>query len=242
MTSEPDRLPDQPPRAQRRVSFKIGKSDQPVSGQAARADTHSPPTLPSQPWPGASAAGPAPALPRLKQVAMNSHRHEVNPALAIGLLGDIQAVILTWQDELRQVVSGIHALYDEGPIVDGWLETCRAGKPLPGPGSSPNADLLRHGDTADLMDYVETLEANPAGPPATANSTDVAQYRFCCLDEEGKIQSQLCPPAQLTTVSTAIARHQKLRQLLSQKQYLEAKLKRAVTGLTTVRDELVPPR
>lgn len=240
MTSEPDRFPAQPPKAQRRVSFTIGK--QPASQQPA-----------SQSRTEASAAGPSPALPRLQQVASTHHRHDVNPALAIDLIRDIQGVVLAWQEELRQVVSGIHALYDEGPIVDGWLETCKAGKPLPEVDSSADVALLRHGDTAELMDYVETLGETPsAAPPVAASSAAPgaadpekavpAQYRFCCLDEDGKIQSHLCPPAQLATVSLAIARHQKLRQLLSQKQYLEAKLKRAVSGLTAIRDELIPCR
>ncbi|MEM6425411.1 MAG: hypothetical protein AAF728_09670, partial [Cyanobacteria bacterium P01_D01_bin.128] len=54
----------------------------------------------------------------------------------------------------------------------------------------------------------------------------------------GKLRCQPCPPAQLPVVSMAIARHQKLRQLLNQKQYLEARLKRAVEGLDTVRRDL----
>jgi hypothetical protein len=52
------------------------------------------------------------------------------------------------------------------------------------------------------------------------------------------MQCQVCPPEQLGIISQAIARNQQLRQLVSQKQYLEAKLKRAAEALEVTRRTL----
>ena len=187
-------------------------------------------------------------LPPLKNEAFLSQRHEVNPAIALNLLEDIRTVVTTWQEQLRQVVQTIRTLYAQGPMVDGWLESSlESGKSADG---AADSTILRHGDADTLMQYVEALEqtgppeadSSAAGSPAQssspAQSGSPAQYSLCCLDDEGQVQSQPCPAAQLAMVSTAIARYQKFKQLMAQKQALEAKLKNAVDQLTGVRAEL----
>ncbi len=146
-----------------------------------------------------------------------------------------------WHSELRQTVQSIQALYMEGPIVDGWLET------IDDPAQSAlsakaNVAMLRHGDPQALSGYVEQL-CEALEEPKAEDTTPMARpelphYRLCSLDSDGQLQCLPCPPEQVSTLSLAIARHQKLRQLLNQKRYLEAKLKRAVEVLTGSRNAL----
>ena len=188
-----------------------------------------------------------PALPKLKRLSLSSHRHQANPALAMNLLQDIQQMVEQWQAELRQILLAIQALYMEGPLVDGWLESHVPGEPqIDSSEASVATDtgVLRYGDPEQLMSYVKDIcEAQPTPPlfshggQGAAKTTD-AHYRFCSLDKEGKLQCQPCPPDQLVILSMAIARYQKLRQFLNQKQYLEARLKHAVDTLTTARNDL----
>lgn len=46
-------------------------------------------------------------------------------------------------------------------------------------------------------------------------------YRLCGVDASGQKWSRPCSASQLPSVSIAIARYQKLRQLLERKRYLE---------------------
>lgn len=185
-------------------------------------------------------------LPPLKNEAFLSQRHEVNPALALNLLEDIQAVVTLWQEQLRQVVQTIRLLYAQGPMVDGWLESSVGGSAVDGTEGIALADdtsgsigstVLRHGDADALMQYVEALEQVDGETPSEAGASDKSstQYSLCCLDEDGQLRSQPCPAAQMAMVSTAIARYRKFKQLMSQKQTLEAKLQNAVDELTGVR-------
>lgn len=178
------------------------------------------------------------ALPPISMdVAANSQRHEVNPALALNLLQDIQTVVTIWQEQLQQVVMAIHLLCDQGPMVDGWLESSL--EPLQATASVSDTLVWRHGETEALMRHVEIIErcqsqAASGSPPTGAS----AHYRLCSLDTEGKLRSQPCPPAQMAIVSTAIARYQKFKQLSLRKQAIEVKLQRAVEGLSGVRTDL----
>lgn len=174
-----------------------------------------------------------PALPRPKRSSFSRHRHDANPALAIKVLQDIQHAVEGWHQELRQVVVDIQALYLEGPIVDGWLE---AVEPPPPAASALDTAILRHADPVDLSGYIDQIcQAADQGTAATVGST---QYRLCTLDADGRRQCLPCPPQQLSTISLAVARNQKLRQFLNHKNYLEARLKRAVDALSVVRDDL----
>ena len=186
---------------------------------------------------------PMPALPKLKRPSLSSHRHEANPALAMNLLQDIQHIVEQWQTELRQIVLAIQALYMEGPLVDGWLESYAPDQPQVSGSQANNVmntAVLRYGEPEQLMKYVKDIcEAPSASSQSSQGSqTTAPHYRLCSLDEEGRLQCQPCPPDQLVVISMAIARYQKLRQLLNQKQYLEARLKHAVDTLTSARKDL----
>ncbi|MEL7332956.1 MAG: hypothetical protein AAFN12_11950 [Cyanobacteria bacterium J06560_2] len=186
-------------------------------------------------------------LPPVSSESFISQRHEVNPAMALNLLQDIQLVVVAWKDQLRQLVAALHKLHAQGPMVDGWLESS-ADRAQPNIGTE--ATLMRHGDMDALMQYVETLDTRSASasqPPTQPSSTQgslestsqaATQYWVCRLDERGHVHSQPCPSEQMGTVSLAIARYQKYKQLLDQKQVIDAKLQRAVDQLTGVRATL----
>jgi hypothetical protein len=225
-----------PPR--KPVSFNI------ASGQSAGGEGESAPVVP---FPMGSMSR-VPSLPKGKHPIFSRHRHDANPALALKVLQDIQMAVESWHGELRQTVQQIQDLYMEGPIVDGWLETLER-PAAPQPAVINEAALLRHADPEDLSGYVERLcAALEAGEPQGSTDPTVEipaaaakaapSYRLCNLNADGQLQCMPCPPEQVSTLSLAIARHQKLRQLLDQKGYLEAKLKRAVDLLTGSRNSL----
>ena len=49
-------------------------------------------------------------------------------------------------------------------------------------------------------------------------------YKLCGVDAVGQVWSRPCPVEQVPSVSIAIARHQRLRQLLGRKQSIENRL------------------
>ncbi len=190
-------------------------------------------------------------LPPFRSHTAISQRHEVNPALAMNLLQDLQSLIVTWQKQLRQLVTALHSLHEQGPMVEGWIESSAEVSPI----SEPDATLFRHGDTDALMKYVEVLSEQPQmvstqgaaqgnelsdNEPGRVpeNSVVPTQYRLCSLDENGLLRSHPCPPEQMGAVSLAIARYQKFKQLMGQKQALDAKLQKAVDYLTGLRATL----
>lgn len=233
--------------SKRPVSFTIGASQPagsppalgPEAEVAAAPQPAGPPAHLST-FPVQAPASNSPLLPRRKRPTFSRHRHDANPALAVKVLQDIQMAVEAWHHDLRQTVQRIQALYMEGPIVDGWLETVGEATPS-NRASALDAALLRHGDPQALSGYVERLcQAPDSPPPTTAPGSDLARpgYRLCSLDADGRVQYFPCPPEQLSTISLAIARHQKLRQLLDHKRFLEAKLKRTVDVMTSSRDTL----
>lgn len=187
-------------------------------------------------------------LPPVQSETFVSQRHEVNPALALNLLSDIQAKVLLWQNQLRQLVQAIHTLHAQGPMVEGWLESTADAKAR---ASSTDATLLRHGDTDALLRYIESIDNNSPEPTPTAATgasqgndvsadsiSAITEYRLCRLDESGQVRSQPCPPEQMGTVSMAIARYQNYKQLLNKKEAIDAKLKQTVDLLTGIRATL----
>lgn len=175
---------------------------------------------------------------RGQRPTFSRHRHDANPALALKVLQDIHLAVESWHSELRQTVQRIQDLYMEGPIVDGWLEAVDS----PGSQAKDAAALLRHADPQALSGYVdhlyESLGQEPQPQETEHPSAAAPNYRLCSLNPDGQLQCMPCPPEQVSTLSLAIARHQKLRHLVEQKRYLEAKLKRAVELLTSSRDSL----
>ncbi len=173
-----------------------------------------------------------PFLAQAKRPSLSSHRNDANAALALDLLADVQGAIVSWHQALRDTLLEIQQLYMAGPIVDGWLESTN--RQTNQTVLDEHAAVLRHGDPEQVAAYVEKLAQQSQADATTPGS----QYRLCSLDADGQMQCQDCPPEQLGVVSQAIARNQKLRQLVSQKQYLEAKLKRASEALEVTRKAL----
>lgn len=236
----------------RKISFdlsselgRISASPSTRLGSAAEIEAFIPQPAASQPESvvSGSTVSEGVVLPPLKNEAFLSQRHEVNPALALNLLEDIQAVVTLWQEQLRQVVQTIRLLYAQGPMVDGWLESSAIDGRAEGTALAENASdsmdsaVLRHGDADALMQYVEALEQVDGETSSKTGASDHSstQYSLCCLDDDGQVRSQPCPSAQMAMVSTAIARYRKFKQLMSQKQILEAKLQSAVDELTGIR-------
>jgi len=168
-----------------------------------------------------------PVLPNLKDVGISSHHHSVNPALAVDLLQDISEIVLGWQQELKQVLGQIQLIYAEGPLIDGWLES-------EAQQAEPNftEPSLAHLD--GLMSYIEELTDENV-----SYQTPRPGYRLCGFDESGKPWTQNCPADEVPSVSLAIARYQKLRQLLIRKQNLETRLEGLTETLVMMRSSIM---
>lgn len=208
----------------------------PSATASAKATAHNPTQTASVSYAVRQSISPEqaalPLLPQAKRPSFSSHRNDANAALALDLLTDVQGAIVSWHQALRDTLLEIQQLYMAGPIVDGWLESTN--RQTQQTALDEHAAVLRHGDPAQVAAYVEQLAQQAQADETTQGS----QYRLCSLDADGQMQCQACPPEQLGVVSQAIARNQKLRQLVSQKQYLEAKLKRASEALEVTRKAL----
>lgn len=221
----------QPPR-NRKAAAKAKKTSA-QTAKAARPSAHPPVSQPVHPFPVQQNGTEAPTFPRPKPASFSSHRHAVNPDLAIGLLKEVETVIVRWQLELEQTVLEIQALYLEGPIVDGWLESHPHGSPQV---MQPiGAATLRHAEIDRLMDYVEEICRIPTMNGSEAPRTG---YRLCGLDADGQLWSRPCPPQQVPYVSLAIARYQKLRILFARKQNLETRLNHLIQSLTLLHGQM----
>ena len=173
------------------------------------------------------------SLPRSKPPVFSSHRHAANPSLAVNLLQEIEAKVTVWQQDLEQILQQIRSLYEEGPIVEGWLESYSPGTPQMA--QPDRGATLRHAEVDRLMDYIEEICSAKLTPPEEAIGT---HYRLCGLDAEGQLWSRSCPAQQIPYVSLAIARYQKLRILLDKKQTLENRLQQLVQTLTLLHSQL----
>jgi hypothetical protein len=215
-------------------SFELSGRGSEASSSPSTTMTAPPPAETVQPFP--TQASQVPTLPKTKAVSVSSHRHATNPDLALSLLKDIQSTVVGWQLELEQVILQIQAVYAEGPIVEGWLESQENQSPSP-----QGAAALRHVEVAQLMDYVEAIcNTNPASSqaPASAEEAMRTDYRLCGLDADGQLWSRPCPTQQVPYVSLAIARYQKLRILLGTKQTLENRLNQLIQSLTVLSGQL----
>lgn len=164
---------------------------------------------------------------------MPPSRPAANPNLAVGLLKEVETIVRGWQRELEQVVQQIQALYQDGPIVDGWLEShaIHSAQTM-----APGVSVLRHAEIEHLMEYVEQIcMVGQSHPTDGSLRTD---YRLCGLDADGKLWSRPCPTEQVPYVSLAIARYQKLRTLLEKKQSLETRLTNLVETLTVLHGQM----
>ncbi|MCU0570517.1 MAG: hypothetical protein MUF49_28580 [Oculatellaceae cyanobacterium Prado106] len=194
--------------------------------------------------------GKVPSLPKTKPAAISRHRHAVNPNLAVNLLKEIEAKVVSWQLELEQIILQIQAVYLEGPIVDGWLESQSAdSQPPSAEATKPSVSVatLRHAEIDHLMNYVEEI-CNTSQTPSpsftvssatpTSEESPRADYRLCGLDADGQLWQRPCPMQQVPYVSLAIARYQKLRTLLGKKQALETRLNQLIQSLTVLSSQI----
>ncbi|MBW4611355.1 MAG: hypothetical protein KME22_30230 [Hassallia sp. WJT32-NPBG1] len=182
-----------------------------------------------QTFPTQDSDGRSPALPKFKTPSFTSHRNAANPALALNLLQEIQESVSLWQKELQKIVKQIQDIYIEGPIVNGWLES------QPRESEPGGTATLRHAEVDRLMDYVEEI---CAAQENTSYQSARTGYRLCGLDSSGQVWSRPCPPDQVPIVSVAIARYQKLRQLLGRKQYLETRLSQLAETLVVLHSHI----
>lgn len=182
-----------------------------------------------QTFPAQESGSKAPNLPKFKIPSFSSHRHAANPSLAMNLLQEIQETVAAWQIELQTILQQIQDIYLEGPIVNGWLESNSVQSEAGGTAT------LRHAEVERLMDYVEEICANGAKVSYKSSRTG---YRLCGVDAAGKVWSRACPPDQVPAVSMAIARYQKLRQLLGRKQYLETRLSQLAETLVVLHSHI----
>jgi hypothetical protein len=182
-----------------------------------------------------------PTLPYVNAPHFTSQRQVANPALAINLLKEIETIVSQWQRDLQEFGRQIEALYEEGPIVDGWLESYAQ--------ENVNPPDLRHVELECLMDYIEqnwsaATEADLAADATTAAASGTpvdatpTGYRLCRLTEDGQLWFCPCPAEQVAVVSLAIARYQKLRQLLTRKQAIEARFGQLAETLVGVHRQL----
>ncbi|MCC5624919.1 hypothetical protein [Nostoc sp. CHAB 5715] len=170
-----------------------------------------------------------PSLPKLKTPSFSSHRHGANPALAMNLLQEIQETVAGWQIELQNILKQIQDIYLEGPIVNGWLES------NPKEPEAGGTATLRHAEVDRLMNYVEEICATGG---KVSYKSSITGYRLCGIDDTGKVWSRPCPADQIPNVSMAIARYQKLRQLLGRKQSLETRLSQLAQTLVVLHSHI----
>ena len=182
------------------------------------------------PFPVQQESPKGPSLPKVKSQSFSSHRNSANPSLATNLLKEIGTIVTDWQVEFQQILKRIQALYAEGPIVDGWLESHTLE-------AEPNTESTQRADGDRLMAYCDETIDNRTHEKVTCQSPRPG-YRLCGLHGDGQLWSRPCPPEQLPGVSLAIARYQKLRQLLSRKQYLETRLSQLAETLTVLHSRL----
>ncbi|MDX2244587.1 MAG: hypothetical protein NW224_28265 [Leptolyngbyaceae cyanobacterium bins.302] len=81
-------------------------------------------------WLNSPAIDPQPNLPEFAMSASNRQLAALtNSVLTINLLKDLQTQVATWISSLENLLLQIQAVYDEGPIVDGWLESSNPANP-----------------------------------------------------------------------------------------------------------------
>jgi hypothetical protein len=208
------------------ISFKVPPKSSSQLSQEAIADT-----LP--PFPIAQDTK-TPNLPKFKLPNFSNSRQVTNPEFSLGLLKEMQGIVIKWQKELERVLLQIQDLYLEGPVIDGWLES-----QLTSDVKATGATNLRHVEIDRLTEYVEELCKTPTSAPTSDTHSSKANtetslkpnpetprtgYRLCGLDADGQLWSSPCLAEQIPKVSLAIARYQKLRQLLARKHHLESRL------------------
>ncbi len=219
------------PSDSHKTSASVGhQPDSLTDGQQRSSEKRDPSfSVSVQPFPARKNSIKTPTLPKLKPAKISEHRHAANPALALTLLKEIQEIVAGWQTELQTAVRNIQDLYMEGPIIDGWLESHPRESQ-----EEVGAVRLAQGDR--LMDYV--AEAVNQSDEKVTYETPRTGYRLCGLDGDGQFWSRPCPPEQVPSVSVAIARYQKIKQLITRKEELETRLSQLSETLVVMHGHL----
>lgn len=180
-------------------------------GKAGEPSSKEPLTLTDdlQRLPGQQSALKEPVLPKF--TAGDRADRGSNSASKMNL--SLQINIAACKAELQQILHQITNLYIEGPIVDGWLESyqCPASR-----------DMTQRGESVPQMNYVQQGYIESA---KVSCESPHAGYRLCGLNPDGQKWFRICPLEQLPSVTMAIARYQKLQQLLERKHYCETCLR-----------------
>lgn len=165
-------------------------------------------TLSSTPIPPLQPNRKAPTLPTFNSLGINEDNERVasSPDLSS------TTPLLTIPGEVQEVIQQIESLYMEGPIVDGWLE------------SYPCESTLNSDRTVDDVDTLEYVKAGSLEQEKVIYEAPRSCYRLNGVSETGQSWSYPCPIEQLPSVSVAIARYEKLMQLLDRKRDLEKRL------------------
>jgi hypothetical protein len=173
-----------------------------------------------------------PSLPKVQTVMDLPESLGVDPTPAMNLLKEIEATLMGWQQELRQVVQQIQGIYAEGPILDGWLESQEQADQGEFQGQRVGRD---YGDSRFRdFGYVEEIHEENI-----SYQTPRTGYHLCGFDEQGQPWSRPCPPEQVAQVSVAIARYQKICELLNHKSTLEQHLNQLAETLAVVHQNLL---
>ncbi len=165
-------------------------------------------TASSTPIPPLQPNRKVPTLPTFNSLGANEANDRVVPSPDLLSTTPPPTISL----EVREVIQQIESLYMEGPIVDGWLE------------SYPCESTLSSDRTVDDVDTLEYVKAGSLEQEKVIYEAPRSCYRLNGVSATGQSWSYPCPIEQLPSVSVAIARYEKLMQLLERKRDLEKRL------------------
>lgn len=229
----PESLSAKSPAKKRPFSFRVslgsdttqlnntGQETVDINSNKQEHISSSVPTFPTQ-----DIDSKTPDLPKFKTPSFSNHRHSANPGFTIGLLQEIQQTVVAWQVELEIILQQIQYIYLEGQVINGWLESNT--QPMEGTAT------LRHGEIEAILDYVQKISQSEV----TVNQSSRTDYRLCGVDATGQLWSRPCSVEEVPSLSIAIARYQKLRQLLGRKHYLESRLTKLSETLVDLQGSL----
>lgn len=150
-----------------------------------------------------------------------------NSALATNLLKELETKVGEWLTGLEAVVQQIQALYAEGPIVDGWLESFRPDGTFDMEARQVAIANALNKITAPQLPSLRTVQPPDATSNPTISETHTdgkTAYRLCGLSDDGQVWCRYCPSDQIPDVSLAIVRYQRMQILLARKHSLESRL------------------
>lgn len=155
-----------------------------------------------------------PELPVIDTSNYGGNREMINRHFSADkILYEIATIINNWQNELTDILAIIPQIYAEGPMIDGWLES--------------DTGEVQIGDAK--LRYIHELN-NP--------TNIINHYRVCGVDEHGNMWTYPCPDHEIQAVRIAIARYQKMCQLLERKQYLQTRLNQITQTLTVIHSHI----